>query len=89
MVRTLDFFSIEVATVERHSAVRTSVPHCEGPTRSVAPDYQRDLQQHCFMQLIALNPVRRQGAIPEAGEHLGVGCLALRGIEFGHRSHLR
>ncbi len=36
------------------------------------------------MELVAVNTIGGQRAIPEAGEHQGVGGLALREIEFGH-----
>ena len=36
-------------------------------------------------QLGAANAIGGQGAIPEAGEAQGVGGLALREVEFGHR----
>jgi len=33
---------------------------------------------------VAMNAIGGQGAIPEAGEHERVGCLALREVEVGH-----
>jgi hypothetical protein len=72
--------------MQRHAAVGAGVTQSEGMAGTVASDNQRSLKQHCLMELIAMNTIGRQGAIPEAGEHEGVGSLALGRVEFGHGS---
>ena len=52
--------------------------------RAVASDDQRDLQQHCFVKLIAMHAVGGQCTIPEAGEHYRIWRLALEIVGFGH-----
>ena len=84
MIGSLDVFSVEVATVERHAAVGTGVAQGEGTARAVAPDYERNLQQHGLVELVAMHAVGRQGSVPEAGEHERIGRLTLRRVEFGH-----
>ena len=84
MVGAFDVFSIELAAVQRHAAVRTGVAQGEGMARAVASDDERNLQQHGFVELVAVDAIRGQGTIPEAGEHERVGRLALGRVEFGH-----
>ena len=84
MVGAFDVFSIELAAVERHAAVGTGVAQREGTARAVASDDERNLKQHGFVELVAMDAVGGQGAIPETGEHERVGRLALRRVEFGH-----
>jgi hypothetical protein len=64
--------------------MRASVSQGEGISCAVAADDQRQLKQRGFVELIALDTVSRQCAIPETGEHERVGRLALREVEFGH-----
>jgi len=84
MVRALDIFSVEVAAVERHAAVRTSVAQGEGMADPIASHNQRNFKQGGFVELIAVDAVGRQSPIPEAGEHERIGRLALRRVEVGH-----
>jgi hypothetical protein len=64
--------------------VRTGVPQGKGTTGAVAADYEGNLKQSGFVELIALEAIGGQGAIPEAGEHKRIGRLALGRVEFGH-----
>jgi hypothetical protein len=64
--------------------VGTGVAQSEGAASAVASDDQRNLEQQGFVELVAVNAVGGQGAIPEAGEHERVRGLALGRIEFGH-----
>ena len=84
MVGAFEIFSIELATVQRHAAVGTGVPQGEGTTRAVASYDERNLKQHCLVELVAVDAITRQGPIPEAGEHKRIGRLALRKVAFGH-----
>jgi len=84
VVSTLEILAVEPAAVERHAAMRASVAKSEGFSLHVTTDDERDLEQHGFVQLIAVNTVGAQSAVPEAGEHERIGRLALREIEFGH-----
>ena len=84
VVSTLEIFSVESAAVQGHAAMRARVAQCERLSHAVAAEDQRDLQQRRLMQLIAMDAIGGQSAIPEAGEHERVGRLALREVEFGH-----
>ena len=63
---------------------RGGVAQGEGTARAVASDYERNLKQHGLVKLVAMDAVRRQGAVPEAGEHKRIWRLTLRRVEFGH-----
>ena len=84
MVSTLQVLSVEPAAVQRHAAVRARVAQSERLAETVAADDQGNFQQRGFVQLVAVNAIGGQGAIPEAGEHQCVGGLALREFEIGH-----
>ena len=84
VIGAFDSFSIELAAVQRHAAVRTGIAQREGMAYAVASDDKRDLEQHGFAELVAVDAIGGQGPIPEASEHERVGRLALRRIEFGH-----
>lgn len=84
MVGALDIFSIEMAAVERHAAVRAGVAQGKGMADPIASDNQRNLEQRRFVQLIAVDAVGGQSSIPEAGQHERIGRLALRRVEVGH-----
>ena len=64
--------------------MRAGVAQGEGMSSAIAADDEREFQQRCFRQMIAMNSIGGEGAVPEAGEHLRVGGLALREVEFGH-----
>jgi hypothetical protein len=64
--------------------MRAGIAQGEGLAQAVTADDERNLQQSCLVQLVAMNPIGGQGAIPEAGQHERVGRLALWEIEFGH-----
>jgi len=53
-------------------------------SEAVATDDEGNFQQRRFVELVAVDAVGGQGAIPEAGEHERVGGLALREVEVGH-----
>src|SRR5271166_3785208 len=84
MVGALNIFSIEVTSVERHTAVRTGVAQHERMADSIAPNNQWNLQQRRFVKLITVHSVRWQRAIPEAGKHQRIGRLALGRVGFGY-----
>ena len=84
VVSALEIFTVEVAAVERHAAMRAGVAQGEGLALAVAADDQRNFEQRGFVQLVAMDAIGGQGAIPEAGEHQRVGGLALREVEVGH-----
>ncbi len=84
MVRAFDILSIELAAVQRHAAVGTGVAQGKGMAGTVASYDKRNLKQGSFVELIAMNAIRGQGAIPEPGEHERIGRLALGRVEFGH-----
>ena len=52
----------------------------EGLSLAVAADDERDLEQCRFVQLIRVDSIGGQGAIPEAGEHERISRLALREV---------
>jgi hypothetical protein len=56
----------------------------EGMASAVASDDEWNLEQRGCVELIALDAIGGQGAIPETGEHERVGRLALKRVEFGH-----
>ena len=58
MVGALDVFSIEVAAVERHAAVRAGIPQGEGMAGAIASHNQWNLEQRGFVDLIALDAIR-------------------------------
>ena len=84
VVAALKILSIETAAVERHAAMRAGVAEGEGMTKAVAAKDEWDFEQRGFIELIAVNAIGGQGAIPEAGEHERVGRLAVREVEVGH-----
>ncbi len=84
MIGAFDVLSIELAAVQRHATVGTGVAQREGVACTVASDNERNLEQHGFVELVAVDAVGGQGPIPEAGEHERVGRLALERVEFGH-----
>ena len=86
VIRAFEVFAIEFSGMERHAAMRAGIAQGEGMSLTIAADDERNLEQHGFMQLVAMDAVGGQGTIPEAGEHQRVGGLALREIEFGHGS---
>jgi hypothetical protein len=84
VVGALDILTVEVAAIQRHSAVRAGIAQGKRPSGAVSAHYQRNFQQRGFVQLIAMHPIRGQSAVPEAGEHQGIRSLSLRSFEFGH-----
>jgi hypothetical protein len=70
--------------VERHAAVGAGIAQSEWLSHPITPNHQRDLQQGCPVQLIAVHAISRESTIPEAGEHERISGLALREIKFGH-----
>jgi hypothetical protein len=84
MVGALDVFSVELATVERHAAVGTGVPQSKGFSLAIAAEDERNLKQRCLLELVAMDALGGQRAIPETSEHERIGRLALRRVEFGH-----
>jgi hypothetical protein len=83
MVGALDIFSIELAAVERHAAMGTGIAQGKGLAHAVAADHERNLKQHGFVKLIAMDPVGGQSAIPEAGEHERIGAWRWGGSSSG------
>ena len=86
VIRALEILTIEFSGIERHAAMGAGIAQGEGMSLTIAADDEGNLKQRGFMQLVAMDAVGGQGAIPEAGEHQRVGGLALREIEFGHGS---
>jgi hypothetical protein len=84
MVGAFEVLSVELAGVEGHAAVGTGVSQRKGMAYTIASDNEWNLKQHGFVELIAMDTVGGQRAIPEAGEHERVRRLALGRIEFGH-----
>jgi len=84
VIGAFEIFTIELAGVERHAAVRAGVAEGEGMVLAIASDDKGNLEKRGFVELVAMNSIGGQRAVPEAGEHQGVGGLALREIEFGH-----
>ena len=64
--------------------MRASIAKREGLSLAIAADDQRNFQQRRLVELITMNAIGRQRAIPESGKHQGIGGLALREVEFGH-----
>jgi len=64
--------------------VGTGIAQGKGMAHAVASDHERNLKQHGFVKLIAVDVIGGQSAIPEAGEHERIGRLALGRVEFGH-----
>jgi hypothetical protein len=69
VVGTLDVLSVKISAVQRHAAVGTSITQGERTAGAIASDEEWDFQQHRLVELVAMNAVGGQGAIPEAGEH--------------------
>ena len=84
MVGAFDILSIELAAVQRHAAVGTSVPQGEGMACAVASYDERNLKQHRLVELVTVDSICRQGPIPEAGEHERIGRLSLGRVDFEH-----
>jgi len=84
VVSALEIFSVKSAAVQRHTAMGAGVAQSERLALGVAAQDQRDFEERGLVKLIAMDTVGRQGAIPESGEHLRVGGLALRRVEVGH-----
>ena len=51
---------------------------------AITANDEGNFKQCRFVQLITMNLVRGQSAIPEPGKHQSVSGLALRKVEFGH-----
>jgi len=85
VISALEIFAVEAAAVEGHTAMRAGVAQGEGLAEAVAADDEGDLEQRRFVELVAMNAVGGESAIPEAGEHERVGGLALR-VEIGHEN---
>jgi len=62
----------------------TGVAQSERLFLAVASDDERNLKQRSFVELIALDLIGGQGAIPETRKHERVGHLALRRVEIWH-----
>jgi hypothetical protein len=88
VVSALEVLAVEATAVQGHAAVWAGIAEGEGLSGAVAADYQGDLEQRRFVQLIAMNAIGGQRAIPEVGEHQRVGGLALREVEVGHGGFL-
>ena len=84
VISALEIFAVEAAAVERHAAVRAGVAQGEGLSEAVAADDEGNFEQRGFVELVAVDAIGGQSAIPEAGEHERVGGLALREVEVGH-----
>jgi len=84
VIGALQVFPVESSAVERHSAMGAGVAQGERMSLAIAADDKRDFEQRRFVQLIAVDAISGQGTIPEAGEHEGIGRLALWEVEFGH-----
>ena len=85
MISALEIFAVETAAVEGHTAMRAGIAQRKGLSGAVPSNHQRNFEQRCLVQLIPMNLIAGQSAVPEAGEHERVGGLALGKIEFGHR----
>ena len=84
VISALQVFSIETAAVERHAPVRAGIAQSEWFSHSITSNHQRDLQQSCLMQQIAVHSICWESAIPEAGEHERIGRLSLWKVKFRH-----
>jgi hypothetical protein len=80
VVAAFDLVAVEVPTGERHAPVGAGVLEGEGTALRVAANDKGDLEEHGFLDSIALDAISRQGPVPETGKHQGVGGLALGGI---------
>jgi len=69
VIGALDVFSVKVAAVQGHASVGTSITQRERTAGTIASDDQWNLQQHSLVELVAMDAIGGQGAIPEAGEH--------------------
>src|SRR5579863_3860588 len=88
MVGTFKIFSVKVSAVQWHTPVGAGVAQGEGAASAVPSDNQWNLKQHRLVELIAMNAIGGQGAIPEPCEHERVRRLALGRVEFGHGEEL-
>lgn len=64
--------------------MRASIAEREWMILAITSNDERNFQQRRFMELIAVNSIRGQRAIPKTSKHQRVGRVALRQIEFGH-----
>ena len=78
VIAAFDLLAVEMAARKRHAAMRTGVVQRKGTAVGIPSDGQRGFEQHGFLQLGPAHLLARQGAIPEAIEHQGVGRFALR-----------
>jgi len=69
MVGALQIFSVELSAIQGHAAMGAGIAQSEGVSLAVAADDEWDLEQRRFVQLITVDTIRGQSAIPEAGEH--------------------
>jgi hypothetical protein len=88
VISALEILSVEAAAVERHAAVWAGVAQGEGLSDAVAAEDEGNLEQCRLIEVVAVNAIGGQGAIPEAGEHECVGGLAWREVEVGHGGEL-
>jgi L,D-peptidoglycan transpeptidase YkuD (ErfK/YbiS/YcfS/YnhG family) len=86
VIGALDILAIKLAATKWHATVGAGVTQSKGTAFAIAAYYERNLQQHRFMKLVAVRAVGRQGAIPKAREHERIGRLALGKVEFRHES---
>ena len=84
MVAALEILSVETTAIERHTAMGAGVTQSEGLSEAIASDNQGDLQEGRLVQLVAMDVIGGESAIPEAGEHERVWDLALRQFLFRH-----
>jgi hypothetical protein len=86
VVGALNISTVKPTAIEGHATVGAGIAQSKGTAFAIAAYYERNLQQHRFMKLVAVRAVGRQGAIPKAREHERIGRLALGKVEFRHES---
>ena len=77
MVAAFQPLAVEQAVGKRHTAMRTSIVHCEWLTLAVATEDKWSFEQHGPAQLLLPEFAAGRGTIPEAVEHEGIGRLGL------------
>ena len=83
VVAALDLLAVEGSVGKRHAAMRAGIVQGEGRPARSRPRTSGVSSSMVFSSLRA-ELVARQGAIPEAKQHQGIGCLALEGSVFKH-----
>src|SRR5271169_4628917 len=81
--------AVKTAERKRKRAVRADITQREGFSRGVAPQHQRNFQQHGALELSPVQLIAAQRRIPESPQHFAAGVAPVFGGGVGHRGAYR